>query len=753
MKLREKTLLMISGIILAVILIFIFLSSSIFLKSYENLESNHLNETTDLLLKNVNNEMWNLNSIVLDWGVWDDTYRFVSGDRDFAPAYVETNLPNFTFINLHLNFIIMVNSSGAIQYGQGFDFEKMDFAPLRPDLLAEVADRESRFNSLTSQMDPHMPVTGFLDLPEGIVVITACPIVRSDYSGPPRGRIIMGRYLDRGEIGRIAKDTNLDISIVPLGKSPVSQGDRPVPTGGDDPPVLIRTPGDRVIGVNAVIRDIYGASSIVLAYHLPRDIVLQGRDTVLLFLSLQLAIIIIIGGLIFWQLDGQVLRRVININTDIATITRKKGPMGQITNEGNDEISQLVDALNLLFNQINTSQQAITESEKRFRQLAEDFPEMMIEADAQGTLTFVNRTACEITGYQASDFLQEGALFTIIDPEDRERAKQNFARLLTGESLKGNEYTIVKKNGTRSPVILYSAPFYQGETIAGVRIFAGDISQRKEAETILRNFNSELEQKVIERTAQISEMNQKLTGEIDTRLAAEQRLITTLNEKVVLLREVHHRVKNNLQVIASLLSIQADKTTDPAIRAPLIDSRNRVKSIALVHETLYRSKNFDRIEYGDYLRKMVEHLFNAYNVNPALVTYRIHTDHLYLNINNAVPCSLIINEMVTNSLKYAFPDGRKGEITIDFSNDEENYHLTCRDNGVGIPEQVSPGLNGSIGMMLIHGLTRQINGTLTLKRENGTTYTITFPCTRPAGENGEKSDTERNPGNPDTGPT
>lgn len=223
--------------------------------------------------------------------------------------------------------------------------------------------------------------------------------------------------------------------------------------------------------------------------------------------------------------------------------------------------------------------------------------------------------------------------------------------------------------------------------------------------------------------------------DITERKVMENQIATSLREKEFLLKEIHHRVKNNLQVISSLLSMQADKATDKNVIDSLTDSQNRVKSIALVHEKLYQSKSLDRIEYGDYLVKIVNHLFDTYNVNPSQVTRTLHAENIFVDINQAVPCSLIINEMLTNTLKYAFPDGRKGEITIDFSTDGKNYILKYHDNGIGIPENISFEHTESLGMKLIYGLTQQLNGTVDLIRgDGGTTFVVTFPGMQKPGE-------------------
>jgi len=207
----------------------------------------------------------------------------------------------------------------------------------------------------------------------------------------------------------------------------------------------------------------------------------------------------------------------------------------------------------------------------------------------------------------------------------------------------------------------------------------------------------------------------------------ETQIESSLKEKEYLLKEIHHRVKNNLQVISSLLSMQARKTDDPKVKDTLTDSQNRVKSIALVHEKLYQSKSLDRIEYGDYLSKIIQYLFESFNVNPGQITWKANAKDVYVSIDQAVPCSLIINEMITNSIKYAFPQGRKGEITISFTLEDHHYILDYRDNGVGVPPGANLERAGSLGMQLINGLTRQLDGTLAIDTSAGVHYTIIFP--------------------------
>jgi len=167
---------------------------------------------------------------------------------------------------------------------------------------------------------------------------------------------------------------------------------------------------------------------------------------------------------------------------------------------------------------------------------------------------------------------------------------------------------------------------------------------------------------------------------------------------------------------------------DETVKDILRESQNRVKSIALVHEKLYQSTDLDRIDYIDYLRRISSHLFASFEVNPSRITLKIDSEPVYLNIDKAVPCSLIVNEMLSNSLKHAFPGGRKGVITIDLKSGGDNFILTYSDDGVGIPEAITLDRTESMGMQLIMGLTDQINGTIVLDRHGGTKYTITFPA-------------------------
>jgi two-component sensor histidine kinase/HAMP domain-containing protein len=208
-------------------------------------------------------------------------------------------------------------------------------------------------------------------------------------------------------------------------------------------------------------------------------------------------------------------------------------------------------------------------------------------------------------------------------------------------------------------------------------------------------------------------------------------LQNSLSEKEVLLKEIHHRVKNNLQVISSLLYLNSKKITDQNALYMFKESQNRVKSIALVHERLYQSKDLGRIDFKDYVQRLITDLFRSYAVNQSIIKLAISINNVFISIDTAVPCGLIINELVSNSLKYAFPnyeeENKEGLIKIDFNqNGNKELILAVSDNGIGIPENIEEKKKNSLGLQLIETLVAQLEGTLEIDLSSGAAFTIKF---------------------------
>jgi PAS domain S-box-containing protein len=213
--------------------------------------------------------------------------------------------------------------------------------------------------------------------------------------------------------------------------------------------------------------------------------------------------------------------------------------------------------------------------------------------------------------------------------------------------------------------------------------------------------------------------------DITERKRTQEKMESTLHEKEMLLKEIHHRVKNNMQVISSLLSLQASEARDSATREGLIDSQHRVRSMALVHEKLYRSGNMSDIDFGEYLKSVIGELARSYHREN--VAYTVDVDPIHLGIDVAIPCGLIVNELVSNAFKHAFPDQRKGSIEVTLRRKAGGgIRLRVKDDGVGIPEDRDPREMTSMGMGIVYALTDQISATVSIDRSAGTTFVVDF---------------------------
>ncbi|HZV12551.1 MAG TPA: PAS domain-containing protein [Candidatus Kapabacteria bacterium] len=215
--------------------------------------------------------------------------------------------------------------------------------------------------------------------------------------------------------------------------------------------------------------------------------------------------------------------------------------------------------------------------------------------------------------------------------------------------------------------------------------------------------------------------------DITERKEAEKKIYESLKEKEILLKEVHHRVKNNMQIISSMLNLQEEFMHDPHDRDAFRDTQNRIKSMALVHEMLYQSEDLAKIDFDLYIRTIVQQLLESYTTEPDKIDLEVQTNNIHLDVNAAIPCGLIINELVSNSLKYAFPGNRKGKISIVFAKDERGgYCCTVSDNGIGLPNEVDLGHSSTLGLQLVDTLVHQLGGNIDISRESGTTFRINF---------------------------
>ena len=375
--------------------------------------------------------------------------------------------------------------------------------------------------------------------------------------------------------------------------------------------------------------------------------------------------------------------------------------------------------------------------EKAIRQEME-FSERLLNSSVDGIIAFDK--ACKytlwnpgmesMTGIKKSKTLGRSA-FEVL-PFLKEIGEDKYFY----ETLEGN-YVIAKdrwfnipETGKNGYFEAYYSPIFNSnqEVVGGIAIVR-DSTQRKYALEALERTKEELEKRVIERTAALSRVNENLRSEIKEREKAQAQINESLQEKLVLLREIHHRVKNNLQVISSLLNLQSGYIEDQKSLEIFRESQTRVRSMALIHEKLYQSKDLNKIEFAEYINSLTKDLFSSYNIDSEKIKLKCDLEGIYLEIDTAILCGLIINELISNSLKHAFPDGRGGEVVIDLKKDaNEKYTLFVRDNGVGFPKNLDFRNTDSLGLQLVTTLTDQLNGTIELQSngKSSTEFKIIF---------------------------
>jgi PAS domain S-box-containing protein len=358
-----------------------------------------------------------------------------------------------------------------------------------------------------------------------------------------------------------------------------------------------------------------------------------------------------------------------------------------------------------LSEEIEKSRRTLKESEEKFRLLFNEANDMITlnlinEDGLPGDFIEVNEVACERLGYSREELLNMGPKNIVA--KDKIAEMQENARKLCKDGHSTFEIVHVNRKGKRIPVEVNNHLFkIKGKTVA--LAISRDITERKKAEKQLKQ---------------------------------------SLKEKEILVREIHHRVKNNLMVISSLLNLQSAYIKDKESYNIFKESQSRAQSMALIHERLYRSDDLKEINFGEYIETLSTELYRTYITTPDRVNLNMNVEDAKIDINTAVPLGLIVNELVSNCMKHAFPaiesqkpakgafssqaNEMKGEISISFKKIDDKFILDVKDNGIGFPDELDFKNTDSLGLQLVNSLVEQIDGEIDLNVNNGTEFKITF---------------------------
>lgn len=239
-----------------------------------------------------------------------------------------------------------------------------------------------------------------------------------------------------------------------------------------------------------------------------------------------------------------------------------------------------------------------------------------------------------------------------------------------------------------------------------------------------------VELRVNKRTPILRERNTELKRDIAKRKVAEEQIRAILSEKDLLLKEVQHRLKNNLQFITTLLDLHSDYTNDYKMQNVLVDIQNRIKSMALIHEQIYQSNGAAEIDFKEYLKNLVNHIFDSYRISEGTIKAKITGSDCFLCVKSVINCGLIANELISNALKHGFPDGRQGVIFVNMYSSDNNFNLIIGDNGIGFPKNFRFQKITTLGLRLVMSLTEQLNGVIRLDRRGRTEFRIVFPVVK-----------------------
>lgn len=314
-----------------------------------------------------------------------------------------------------------------------------------------------------------------------------------------------------------------------------------------------------------------------------------------------------------------------------------------------------------------------------------------------------------------------------VHADDRENTKEMITRAIQMKKPFDFYEKIVRPDGfirtlhSRGEIITGS----EGKAVRMVGT-CQDVTAAKEQEEELRRTRDELEIRVKERTKELMKINEELQKEIIERKKAIENTEAALREKEILLKEVHHRVKNNLQIILSLINLQSNQTKDKEMVQFFEQTKNRIKSIALVHEKLYKSRDLSSINFEEYLNELIPNIYESFKAENSNVSLKIEIEKIFMSIDIAISLALIINELVANSLKYAFPNNRKGQLYISLKQESDTiFILVLKDDGVGYSKEVNNN-SGTLGLRLVNVLVEQLDGTISVNNSKGTEYIITL---------------------------
>ncbi|MCK6624024.1 MAG: ATP-binding protein [Anaerolineae bacterium] len=761
MTLRQKTLLIISITLVGLITLLYFISQTILLNSFTQLEEQDVRQNVQRVTAALQDKLATLDSIAGDWAPWDDTYKFV---MDGNETYIESNLQESTLLNFNINAMLFLNTAGELVFGKAIDLQTQTAVDTPPSLQDHLANN----TLILSHTTPQEGLSGLISLPEGPLLFASHPIVTSNYEGPIHGTLLVGRYLDAAEIESLAEQTHLSISVRRFDEAqlpPDFQAART--TLAPDSPILVRPLDQQNVAGYTIIEDVYGQPALLLKVALPRNIYGQGQASLSYFMVSFLVSGLVFGWVILLLLEKEVLSRLSQLNWSVKAIAEAGNSAGRVKVFGNDELASLSENINKMLTALGQSEEALRQthqeleirveertaelsqsntllkreiqerqqaehalrqSEQRFRHFVSSISDHIyvteITEPGQRLNIYLSPHVEPLTGYPLDKFIADWSFWpsTVIHPDDRAAAAAQAARLAQGQNSEV-EYRLIRANGdiiwVRDSGRVERDAVRQSLMIYGL---VSDITERKQAEAALALAHNQ----ALEASRLKTELLAKVSHELRTPLGAilgfaemlEVDLYGPLSDKK---RQMTAKIIDSTQYLTNLVNELLDQAQLEAGRLRL-----NIRPFApadLVNNTLARMN----------VLAQAKGLSLATDIDP---------DMPAMLQGDAARLQQILVNLISNAIKFTPAGGVRVRL---YCPNADHWALQVSDTGSGIPKEAQGYIfepfrqvDGSmtrvqagtgLGLSIVKQLTILMRGEITLESEigQGSTFTISFP--------------------------
>jgi two-component sensor histidine kinase/sensor domain CHASE-containing protein len=763
MSLKTKFSILLTGLFLGLLLVNISTLSFVVFPAFEELETREAKKNMGRVIDVLESDIKGLDLFVFDWASWEDTYDFI---KDRNQKYIDVNyIPDYALQQNHDLYFIW-DLKGKTILNKALNEDGSSFLTF-DDFYAEGLPANHPFltlNTLTSKS------SGLIQTKQGPMIIVARPVFEYAAKSPIRGILAIGRYLDKVVIENISKRTNLNLDIWSLTGNQVGDIPKDAPKNlktGDSEIVLAQD--KKTIFIYSSYADIFGNPVILLRVSMPRDIVNQGKSTLSYGIGMALISGIMIVAILLIIIQRSIVSPLSSLAKNIIRLGKRENVSQQFPVNREDELGEVARSVITGYEERNKAELVTNCQNYVLRKLSQDD---LLDEIFDGLIGLVEKENPK-TKYTILFLSPEQKTLGLISAPGLPKTYKEYIEDVQGNSTLSacgvaaskNEIVIVAdiKNDplwlSQKSVALshglkacWSFPIEGMESHAMgaldiycseariptqeeldlgdsmVRLIALSV-ERKQIQCELEEYQKNLKAIIEVRTKELQKANQKLIEEIKDRIKIAEDLETSLGEKDVLLQEVNHRTKNNMQIITSLIHMQTKKIKDKEYLKLFQESYDRINSMSLLQDKIFTSQNLQKIETFGYFKSLVDELLTAYSQKTRQnISFKLETNKIALDVGTGINCGLIVNELISNSLKHAFPDMNSGEIMLTLiSTGEGQYELIVRDTGVGIPEEVDLSNPETTGLKLVTQLgKRNLEGVIDWERTPGTKFKITF---------------------------